>query len=39
MIKVNVYYDNEYRYYDVRIFGLLVFRSKRKCHYDKDVIF
>lgn len=39
MIKVNVYFDDNYRYYDLRILGILVFRSKRKCHYDDYVRF
>lgn len=39
MIKVDVYFDEEYRYYDVHFFGLLIFRSKRRYHYDDNVHF
>lgn len=41
MIEVHVYYDtdNLYRYQEIRIFGLLVFRLKKRYHYDKDIIY
>ena len=29
MIKVNVYLKDEFRYYELRFFGILVYQSKR----------